>query len=66
MVSIYQIIIPTRGFIPTHRGNLTKMKYIGVTIFDDHYHDYKYVNLITKVDTESTVEANLSFELTLK
>lgn len=62
VVSMDQLVSPTEGFVPTHRGKPTKQRYVGATVFVDHYSDYTYIHLMTKMDAESTVEAKLEFE----
>ena len=57
-----QLISPTLGFVPTHRGRPTLQRYVGATIFVDHYSDLTYIHLMTTVDAASTVEAKLAFE----
>ena len=65
VISIDQLISPTPGFVPTHRGRPTTARYVGATVFVDHYSDFTYVHLMTKMDAESTIEAKLAFERTL-
>lgn len=62
VISIDQLVSPTEGFVPTHRGTPTTQRYIGATVFVDHFSDYTYVHLMTKMDAEATVEAKLAFE----
>jgi hypothetical protein len=62
VVSIDQLVSPTAGFIPTHRGTPTTKRYIGATVFADHFSDFTYVHLKIKMAAESTVEAKLAFE----
>jgi hypothetical protein len=62
VVSIDQLVSPTQGFIPTHRGTPTMQRYIGATVFVDHFSDFTYIHLMTKLDADSTVEAKLAFE----
>jgi hypothetical protein len=62
VVSIDQLVSPTEGFIPTHRGIPTTKRYIGATVFADHFSDFTYVHLMTTMDAASTVEAKLAFE----
>ena len=57
-----QLISPTLGFVPTHRGRPTLQRYMGATIFVDHYSDFTYVPLMTTMDVAFTVEAKLAFE----
>jgi hypothetical protein len=62
VVSVDQLISPTEGFVPTHHGTPMTQRYIGATIFVDHFSGFTYVHLITKLDADSTVEAKLAFE----
>ena len=62
VVSIDQLVSPTPGFVPTHRGRPTTMRYLGATVFCDHFSDLTYVHLMTKLDAESTVKAKEAFE----
>lgn len=57
-----QLISPTLGFVPTHRGFPTLQRYVGATIFVDHFSDLKYVCLMTNMDTAAAVDAKLVFE----
>ena len=62
-VSVDQLVSPTPGFVPTHRGHPTTQRYQGATVFIDHYSDFIYVHLMTTMDAESTVVAKESLEL---
>ena len=62
VISVDQLVSPTPGFVPIHRGNPTKKRYIGATIFVDHFSDFTYCHLMTVMDAASTVEAKLAFE----
>lgn len=62
VVSVDQLISPTPGFVPTHRGKPTLKRYVGATVFVDHFSDFTYVHLMTKMNAEETVEAKLAFE----
>ena len=57
-----QLVSPTSGFVPTHRGIPTVSRYIGATIFIDHFSDFAYVHLMTKMNAQTTVEAKEAFE----
>jgi hypothetical protein len=57
-----QLISPTEGFVPIHRGTPTLQRYIGATIFVDHFSDFTYVHLMTEMNAKATVEAKLAFE----
>lgn len=59
MVSIDQLVSPTPGFIPIHRGKPTLSRY---TVFVDHFSDYTYVQLMTEMDGPATIEAKAAFE----
>ena len=62
VVSIDQLVSPTKGFVPTHRGRPTTKRYIGATVFVDHASDFTYVHLMTVMNGQSTVEAKRAFE----
>ena len=57
-----QLIIPTIGFVPTHHGTPTVKRYIGATVFVDHFSDFTYVYLMTKLNGKTTVKSKLEFE----
>ena len=61
VISVDQLVSPTAGFVPINRGNPTKQRYIGATIFVDHYSDFTYCHLMTVMNAESTVAAKLAF-----
>lgn len=61
-VSVDQLISPTPGFVPTHRGKPTLKRYRGATVFVDHFSDSTYVHLITEMNAAATVEAKMAFE----
>ena len=62
VVSIDQLVSPTEGFVPIHRGSPTKKRYIGATVFVDHSSDFTYCHLMTELNAQSTVDAKLTFE----
>ena len=62
VVSIDQLVSPTPGFVPTHWGRPTMMRYIGTTVFYDHYSDFTYIHLMTKMDADATIKAKEAFE----
>lgn len=62
VVSIDQLVSPTPGFVPIHRGLPTRKRYVGATIFVDHCSDLTYIHLMTTLDAEATVEAKQCFE----
>ena len=62
VISVDQLISPTPGFVPTHRGRPTTQQYRGATTFVDHYLDYTYVHLMTEMNAEATVKAKQAFE----
>ena len=62
VVSIDQLISPTPGFVPIHRGLPTTKRYVGATIFVDHYSDFTYVHLMTEMTAAATVAAKEAFE----
>lgn len=62
VVSIDQLVSPTPGFVPTHRGIPTTSRYKGATIFVDHHSDFTYAHLMKELDAEATVQAKQEFE----
>ena len=56
-VSVDQLVSPTPGFVPTHRGIPTLQRYTCATVFVDHYSDFTYSHLMTEMNAKSTVEA---------
>ena len=62
VVSMDQLVSPTPGFVPIHRGRPTNQRYVGATVFVDHYSDLTYVHLMTELNAEKTVEAKRAFE----
>ena len=66
VISCDQVISPTPGLVPTHRGSPTTTWYVRATIFVDHWSDFTYVYLMTKLTGVSTVAAKQAFEQILK
>lgn len=62
VMSINQLISPTPGFLPNHRGLPTTKSYVGATIFVDHFSDFTYIHLMTEMIAASTVASNEAFE----
>jgi hypothetical protein len=62
VVSVDQLVSPAEGFVPTHCGTPTTQRYIGATVFVDHFSNFTFVHLMTKLDADSTVKAKLAFE----
>ena len=62
VISMDQLVSPTSGFFPIHRGVPTTKRYLGATIFVDHFSDYTYAHLMTNRDGPSTVAAKEAFE----
>ena len=62
VVSIDQLVSPTPGFVPIHRGKPTNQRYVGCTVFVDHFSDLTYIHLMTELNAEKTVESKLAFE----
>ena len=61
-MSVDQLVSPTAGFVPTHRGKPTLARYLGATVFVDHFSDFTYIHLMTEMNAEETVQAKLAFE----
>ena len=62
VVSVDQLISPTPGFVPCQRGIPTTKRYLGATVFVDHFSNFTYVHLMTEMDAAETVRAKESFE----
>jgi hypothetical protein len=62
VVSIDQLVSPTPGFFPTHHGTPAVKRYIGATVFTNHFSDFTYVHLMTEMNAEATAKAKLAFE----
>ena len=62
VMSVDQLFSPTRGFVPTHRGTPTTKRYIGATVFMEHFSNFTYARLMTEMNAEAIVEAKLAFE----
>jgi hypothetical protein len=60
-VSVDQLISTQVGFIAQLKGTLTK-KCSAATVFVDHYSRLKYINLMTKLTSDETMEAKRAFE----
>ena len=63
IVNVDQLVSPAPGFVPTHRGLSTKKRYLGDTLFVDHYSDLTYTYLMTDMDGDKTAQAKLVFEM---
>jgi hypothetical protein len=63
VVSIDQLVSPTEGFIPTHRGTPTSKRYTGATVCVNHYSDFTYTHLMAgQANAETTIEGKLAFD----
>ena len=62
VVSVDQLVSPTPGFVPTHRGTTTTKRYIGDNVFVDHFSNFTYAHLMMEMNAETTVETKLAFE----
>jgi hypothetical protein len=66
VISVDQLVSPTAGFVPIHRGRPSLVRYIGATVFVDHFSDFTYVHLMTDMDAAATVAAKQAFERILR
>ena len=62
VISMDQLVSPTPGFVPIHRGTPTNKRFIGATIFVDHFSDYTYAHLMTEMTGKETTAAKEAFE----
>ena len=61
VVSVEQLVSPTPGFVPTHRGTPTTKRYIVATVFVDHFSNLTYAHLMTEMITGTMVEISWHF-----
>lgn len=59
-----QLVSPTPGLIPQRKGSLhSTSRYLGATVFVDHFSDFTYVHMMIGNPTgKTTVEAKNAFE----
>ena len=61
-----QFISPTQGFVSIYRGIPTNHKYLGYTIFVNHFSDFTFDHLIPKIDGPTTDTAEEAFDRILR
>ena len=57
-----QLVSAWGGLIPQRTGKLMSAKYVGATVFVDHFSDYVYVHLMKAFKVEATLEAKNAWE----
>jgi len=62
VVSVDQLESPVPGFVPTAKGRPTVQRYVGATVFADHFSDLTYVHLMKGLSGDETLEAKRAFE----
>ena len=62
VVSMDQLESPVPGLVPIGKGQPTKKRFKGATVFVDHASDLTYVHLMHGLTTEETLEAKHEFE----
>ena len=62
VVSVDQLESTVPGFVPVSKGKPTNQRYVGATVFVDHFSDFTYIHLMTKLNAEETVKAKQEFE----
>ena len=55
VVRVDQLVSPTPGFIPTHRGIPTPQRYIDATVSVEHFYEFTYIHPMKKLYEETTV-----------
>ena len=50
------------GLIPQRTGKLMSARYVGATVFVDHFSDFVYVHLMRDFTAEATLEAKNAWE----
>ena len=60
--STSQLVSTQGGLLPQRSGKLMPARYVGATVFMDHFSDYVYVHLTRGFTTEATLEAKNTWE----
>ena len=61
-ISTDQLVSSRGGLIPQRTGKLMNARYVGATIFVDHYSDYVYAHLMRDLISEAILEAKNAWE----
>ena len=61
-VGVYQMVSTQPGFVPQEKGNLTRARIWGVTIFVDYATNYVCTVLMRDFSAEATLAAKREFE----
>ena len=62
VVIIDLLVYATDDLVSTYEGIPTNKCYRGTTIFVDHFSNFTYTHLMTKVNTDAMVETKLAFK----
>ena len=62
VVGVDQLVSPTPSSVPIHWLLPTKKRYVGATIFVDHYSDLTYCHLMDEMNATSTVAVKEAFQ----
>jgi len=62
VVSVDQLESSVPGFVPLAKGTPTKRRYVGSTVFADHFSGLTYVHHQESLSTAETIEAKQAFE----
>ena len=57
-----QLVSAQGGLIPQRTGKLMSARYVGATVFVDHFSDYVYVHLMRDFTADATLEAKNAWE----
>ena len=57
-----QLVSAQGGLIPQRTGKLMSARYVGATVFVDHFSHYVYVHLMRQLTAEATLEAKNAWE----
>lgn len=62
VVSVDQLESPIGGMVPQNKGLPTKRRYVGATVFVDHWSDLTYIHPMESLSADDTVAAKHAFE----
>ena len=62
VVSVDQLESPVPGFVGNPKGRATTKRYVGATVFADHFSGLTYMYLMSSISGDETLDAKQAFE----
>ena len=62
VVSVDQLESPVPGFVGNPKGRATTQRYVGATVFADHFSGLNYLHLMQSLSGDKSLEAKQAFE----